>query len=203
MYFSSSSAIYGPHDKKLDIDGILDGVVKEKFKAIYLLGADEIDMSKLKNAFVIYQGHHGDIGASNADVVLPGAAYTEKNATYVNTEGRVQHSTLATFPPGDAKEDWAIIRALSDFLNIKLPYNNLHEVRERMSEINSIFRNIGIPKLADWGNFGTNKRVLSDDFNPHIKNYYMTDPIGRSSVTMAKCTNELTSVKLGKIPKNV
>ena len=99
-----------------DVAGILAGAGKGEIEVVYLLGADEIDMSKLGKAFVIYQGHHGDAGAHRADVILPGAAYTEKSATYVNTEGRVQRTTLAAFPPGDAREDWTIIRALSDVL---------------------------------------------------------------------------------------
>ena len=81
--------------------------------AAYLLGADEIDMSKLGSAFVIYQGSHGDAGAARADVVLPGSAYTEKSASYVNTEGRAQQTTKSAFAPGEAKEDWTIVRALS------------------------------------------------------------------------------------------
>ena len=97
-----------------DVAGILDGASKGEIDFVYLLGADEIDMTKLGKAFVVYQGTHGDAGAHRADVVLPGAAYTEKDGLYVNFEGRVQRAERAAFPPGDAKEDWAILRALSD-----------------------------------------------------------------------------------------
>ena len=105
--------------------GILAGAGRGEIEVVYLLGADEIDMAGLGKAFVIYQGHHGDAGAHRADVILPGAAYTEKNGTYVNTEGRVQLGRLAAFPPGDAREDWTIIRALSGLIGEALPYDNL------------------------------------------------------------------------------
>src|SRR5262249_52821217 len=96
-----------------DLGGILGGCKSGDIEVLYLLGADEIDASGLGSAFVIYQGHHGDRGAQRADVVLPGAAYTEKDGTYVNTEGRAQLARRAVFPPGDAREDWKILRALS------------------------------------------------------------------------------------------
>ncbi|HEX9446545.1 MAG TPA: NADH-quinone oxidoreductase subunit NuoG, partial [Dongiaceae bacterium] len=99
-----------------DVRGIMDGAQRGEIEIVYLLGADEIDMNRLGQAFVIYQGHHGDAGAHRADVVLPGAAYTEKDGTYMNTEGRTQLGQRAAFPPGEAKEDWAILRALSAVL---------------------------------------------------------------------------------------
>ncbi len=94
---------------------------------VFLLGADEIDIAP--GAFVVYIGTHGDRGAHRADVILPGAAYTEKSGIYVNTEGRVQMAARAGFPPGDAREDWAILRALSDLLGQKLPYDSLAALR--------------------------------------------------------------------------
>ena len=104
-----------------DVEGILAGVEAGEIEVVWLLGADEIDTSRLEKATVIYQGHHGDAGAHVADVVLPGAAYTEKDGTWVNTEGRVQLGRRAAFPPGEAREDWAIIRALSEALGKTLP----------------------------------------------------------------------------------
>ena len=95
---------------------MLDGAAKGEIDFVYLLGADEIDIAHLGRAFVVYQGSHGDAGAHHADVILPGAAYTEKDGIYVNIEGRVQHDRRAIFPPGEAKEDWTILRALSDVL---------------------------------------------------------------------------------------
>ena len=116
-----------------------------------LLGADEIDMAALGTAFVIYQGHHGDAGAHRADVILPGAAYTEKNGTYVNTEGRVQLGRLAGFPPGDAREDWTILRALSGALGRALPYDNLGELRRRLIEHNPVFAAVDQVEPAEMG----------------------------------------------------
>ncbi|MCK4940316.1 MAG: molybdopterin-dependent oxidoreductase, partial [Rhodospirillaceae bacterium] len=138
----------------MDAISILEGAQSGEIEIVYLLGADEIDTNRLGKAFVVYQGHHGDNGAHRADVILPGAAYTEKNATYVNTEGRVQQTRLATFPPGEAKEDWAIVRKLSDVLGHKLAFESLADVRERMVEINDIFETIDEVKPQKWKNFG-------------------------------------------------
>ena len=108
-----------------DVEAILDGAEKGDIEVVYLLGADEIEMEPLGSAFVIYQGSHGDRGAHRADVVLPGAAYTEKDAIYVNTEGRPQMTSRAVFPPGDAREDWTILRALSGVLKHPLTFDSL------------------------------------------------------------------------------
>ena len=115
-----------------DVAGILDGAAKGEIEVVYLLGADEIDTAKLGQAFVIYQGHHGDRGAHRADVILPGAAYTEKDGFYVNTEGRVQEAFRAVFPPGEAREDWTILRALSESLGKTLAFDNLSQLRARL-----------------------------------------------------------------------
>src|SRR5204863_4711437 len=106
-----------------DVTGILKGAATGDVGLVYLLGADELDMGALGSAFVVYQGHHGDAGANRADVILPGAAYTEKSGTWVNTEGRVQRGQRAVFPPGEAREDWAIVRALADAVGVKLPFD--------------------------------------------------------------------------------
>ena len=115
-----------------DIFDIIEGCRSGAIELLYLLGADELDFTDTGSAFVIYQGHHGDRGAARADVVLPGCAYTEKDATYVNTEGRVQLGRRAVFPPGEAREDWAIVRALSGALGRPLPFDSLHALRQRM-----------------------------------------------------------------------
>jgi NADH-quinone oxidoreductase subunit G len=171
-----------------DLDGILTGAEKGEIGVVYLLGADEIDMARLGKAFVIYQGHHGDAGAHRADVVLPGAAYTEKNATYVNTEGRVQRTQLAVFPPGDAKEDWSILRALSEVLGQKLPYDSLADIRKHLVEISSLFDAVGQVLPASWGPFGAEGTPSSEPLTSPIENFYMTDAISRASKTMAECT---------------
>jgi NADH-quinone oxidoreductase subunit G len=171
-----------------DVQGILDGAAKGEIPVVYLLGADEIDTSKLGRAFVIYQGHHGDAGAHRADVILPGAAYTEKNATYVNTEGRVQLGRLASFPPGEAREDWKILRALSDRLGKPLPYDTLGQVRRRLVKVNPVFGTLDQRLPAKWGPFGHAGEMGPEPFASPIANFYMTDPISRASPTMAECT---------------
>jgi len=182
-----------PAEGGLDTAGILNATLNGAIEVIYLLGADEIDMSRLGDAFVIYQGHHGDAGAHRADVVLPGSAYTEKNGTYVNTEGRVQIGRRAVFPPGDAREDWSIIRAISDALGKPLNYNDLQELRLEMREYCPTFSVIDSIEEQPWGAFGTTGNMSEDPFVLPVSNFYMTDPISRSSETMAKCTNAFVS----------
>jgi NADH-quinone oxidoreductase subunit G len=172
-----------------DVAGIVEGAGKGEIDVVYLLGADEIDTSKLGKAFVIYQGHHGDKGAHRADLVLPGAAYTEKNATYVNVEGRAQHARIAVFPPGEAKEDWKILRALSDALGAKLPYDTLSQLRARLAKASPVFAEIETAHpAAALGALGKAGNVDPAAFVSPIDNYYMTDPISRASATMAECT---------------
>ena len=171
-----------------DTDGILDGAGRGEIEVVYLLGADEIDMARLGGAFVVYQGHHGDAGAERADVVLPGAAYTEKNATYVNTEGRVQQARLAVSPPGDAREDWTVLRALSETLGRPLPYDDPAQLRRRLVEANGRFGDFDSIQPAPWGPFGADGPVAAAPFRFPIENFYMTDPISRASETMANCT---------------
>ncbi len=157
---------------------------------LFLLGADEIDIPQ--GAFVVYIGTQGDRGASRADVVLPGAAYPEKSSIYVNTEGRVQMAARASFPPGDAKEDWAILRALSDVLKHKLPYDSLQALRQALYKAYPHMMRIGqiatgnaadIQKLAALG--GTADKA---PFGPGIEDYYFTNAIARSSAVMAECS---------------
>ncbi|MDB5407032.1 MAG: NADH-quinone oxidoreductase [Rhodospirillales bacterium] len=171
-----------------DRDAILAGCESGEIGAVYLLGADEIDMSRLGRAFVVYQGHHGDAGAKRADVVLPGAAYTEKDGLYVNTEGRVQAARRAGFPPGEAREDWAILRALSDVLGHKLPYDSLRELRQRLMSAYPSFAEIDGIVAASWGAFGVEGAMEPVPFIYPIADFYLTDPISRASPTMAQCS---------------
>ena len=164
---------------------------------LWLLGADEFDTHAVgTGTFVVYQGHHGDRGAARADVILPGAAYTEKNGVYVNTEGRVQHAMMATTPPGDAREDWSILRAFSAAIGRPLPYDDLAAVREKLVEANPVFGRIGyLPRFgcSDRAAPAPGDAALGDaPFVSPIGNYYQTDPIGRASVTMAACTDVST-----------
>ncbi|MEC9368832.1 MAG: molybdopterin-dependent oxidoreductase, partial [Pseudomonadota bacterium] len=174
----------------LDVEGMVKAAGEGKLDAVYLLGADEIDMDALGKAFVIYQGSHGDKGAHRADVILPGAAYTEKSGTFVNTEGRPQMTARAVFPPGQAREDWAIVRALSGKLEMPLPFDNLNALRSRMYQaaphlaaLDSIApaSNDAIKALAKAGG-----KVTSKAFTPAIADFYLTNPIARASATMAQ-----------------
>ncbi|MBM3468553.1 MAG: NADH-quinone oxidoreductase subunit G [Alphaproteobacteria bacterium] len=179
-----------PQKGGLDTAGILGAAHNGKIKALYLLGADEIPMNELGNTFVIYQGHHGDKGAHRADVILPGAAYTEKSATYVNTEGRPQRTTQAILPPGQAKEDWRIIRALSEVLGHSLPYATGEDIQRRLIEVNIHFKNIDKITPSPWEiiPLGTPETLSQLAFQLPITNFYCTDPISRHSTTMAHCT---------------
>ncbi|MGO4724379.1 MULTISPECIES: NADH-quinone oxidoreductase subunit NuoG [unclassified Inquilinus] len=175
-----------------DVAGILDGATKGEIDFVWLLAADEIDTGRLGKAFVVYQGHHGDRGAHRADVILPGAAYTEKNATYVNTEGRVQQARMAVFPPGEAREDWKILRAASEALGRKLPYDSLREVRQRLVAVNPVFGATDSQAAGEWGAFGAEGAMASAPFVSAVQNFYMTDPVTRASETMAQCVDEIT-----------
>ncbi|KAF0138773.1 MAG: nuoG [Rhodospirillaceae bacterium] len=184
-----------PGEEGRAVAAILEGASKGEIGFVYLLGADEIDMAALGKAFVVYQGHHGDAGAQRADVILPGAAYTEKNALYVNTEGRVQGTRLAVFPPGEAREDWKIIRALSDVVGKPLPYDSLAGVRARLAAVDPAFAAIDqAPAAAPWGTFGSSTAAVTEaPFMSPVTNFYMTDPISRASRIMAECVESLNS----------
>jgi NADH-quinone oxidoreductase subunit G len=171
-----------------DVAGILDGCRGGDVEVLYLLGVDELDLADAGSAFVIYQGHHGDRGAARADVVLPGAAYTEKDGTYVNTEGRAQLGRRAVFPPGDAREDWTILRALSGVLGSPLAFNSLAELRQRMRGAHPTLGEIDIASKAAWGAFGTVGPIAATPFSYPIGDFYRTDPISRASPTMAECS---------------
>jgi NADH-quinone oxidoreductase subunit G len=176
-----------PGEGGRDVEGILAGAESGEIEAVYLLGADEIDTARLEKAFVIYQGHHGDRGADCADVILPGAAYTEKHALYVNTEGRAQRARLSHFPPGEAREDWKILRALSAALDKTLPYDTLEELRARLAEASPVFAAYDKIVPAAWGAFGTEGTVDAAAFATPIADFYRTDPISRASSNMAEC----------------
>lgn len=188
-------------------------------KVVYLLGADQLSAADIpSDAFVIYQGHHGDVGANLADVILPGCAYTEKNATFVNTEGRAQMTRAAVSAPGSAREDWAIVRALSEVVGKTLPYDDVHTLRERMAEIaphlgrygvaeRGAFPTLGLAAMetlttgaAPPKKRGSKKAVatVAGPFTAPIADFYLTDVISRSSPTMAKCSMAYTKPKLAQ-----
>jgi NADH-quinone oxidoreductase subunit G len=153
---------------------------------LFMLGADEIDVAP--GTFVVYQGTHGDRGAHRADVILPGATYTEKSGLYVNTEGRVQLADRANFPPGDAREDWSILRALSDVLGAKLPFDSLHALRQALYAAHPHFARIdaiepgSLSLPSDAGTMG------KAGFVNAVQDFYLTNPIARASAVMAECS---------------
>jgi NADH-quinone oxidoreductase subunit G len=166
---------------------------------LFNLGADEIEVAP--GAFVIYQGTHGDRGAHRADVVLPGAAYTEKSGTYVNTEGRVQLANRAAFAPGDAREDWAILRALSDVLGMRLPFDSLYALRQRLYAEHPHFASLDAIAPSDVA--GTVRELAGIGGNPSrepfvspIGDFYLTNPIARASGVMAECSALARGAKL-------
>ncbi|MBB3948325.1 NADH-quinone oxidoreductase subunit G [Rhizobium skierniewicense] len=159
---------------------------------LFLLGADEIDLSTKTAKLTVYIGSHGDAGAMAADVILPGAAYTEKSGIWVNTEGRVQMGNRAGFAPGEAREDWAILRALSDVLGHKLPFDSLSALRAQLYIAHPHFADAdeiavadvaGIEALANQG--GTLNKA---GFGSPVKDFYLTNPIARASAVMAECS---------------
>src|SRR4051794_20550100 len=181
-----------PGEGGRDVAGILEGAASGEIEVVVLIGADEIDTAPLGNAFVIYQGHHGDRGATVADVVLPGAAYTEKHATYVNTEGRPQRAKLAVFPPGDAKEDWKILRALSEVLGRTIRLDTLAQVRGRMAGLAPHLAAIDQIEHAAWGEFGAGDGTSDKaSFGSPVQNFYLTNPISRASAIMRDCVAEI------------
>jgi NADH-quinone oxidoreductase subunit G len=183
-----------PQAGGLDTPGMIAAAAKGKLDVLYLLGADEIDLPEAGSAFVIYQGSHGDRGAHRADVILPGAAYTEKSATYVNTEGRAQMTERAVFPPGDAKEDWAIIRALSAEAGHTLPYDTLGALRAamyktapqlaRLGTVGGAVEKVGSDTLAALAK--TTGSIGSEPFASAVRDFYLTNPIARASAVMAE-----------------
>jgi NADH-quinone oxidoreductase subunit G len=171
-------------------DGGIKALAKKKPKIAFFLGADEVDYSLFADTFKVYVGHHGDAGAHAADVILPGAAYTEKSGTYVNLEGRVQRGERAVFPPGDAREDWAIFRALSQVIGHRLPFDSLHALRVEMAKAVPALGQLG---LADYGwSEPKLSAIVSGKIADYpIKDFYLTNAICRASPTMQRCSSEL------------
>lgn len=176
-----------PQNGGKDVAAMLGGT-----EVLFLLGADELDLSRAGEAFVVYVGTHGDAGAHRADVILPAAAYTEKSGTYVNTEGRVQMTNRAGFAPGEAREDWAILRALSDVLGKRLPFDSLAQLRARLyGDCPHLARIDGIQPgdPAEIGRLAALTGELTKaGFASPVKDFYFTNPIARASAVMAECS---------------
>jgi NADH-quinone oxidoreductase subunit G len=178
----------------LDARGMLAAAGQGGLDVLFLMGADELNARAIgPDTFVVYMGTHGDAGASRADVILPAAAYTEKPGTWVNTEGRVQISPRVVFPKGEAREDWAILRALSERLGAKLPYDTVGELREKLISDHPTFGQVDyVPAGAplDLSQVGAAGETSSEPLRSPIANFYMTNPIARASLTMAECSAE-------------
>jgi NADH-quinone oxidoreductase subunit G len=176
-----------PGEGGLDVAGML---APGALDVLFLLGADEIEVPA--GAFVVYQGTHGDKGAHRADVILPGSAYTEKSGTYVNTEGRVQMTDRATFPPGDAREDWAILRALSAALGKTLPFDSLVGLRKALYGAHPHFAALDRLDPADASGLGAlaelGGKADKAGFVSTVADFYQTNPIARASAVMAECS---------------
>jgi NADH-quinone oxidoreductase subunit G len=164
-------------------------LVNAKPKVVLSLGADEVDYTRFAGSMIVYMGHHGDKGAHAADVILPGAAYTEKAGTYVNTEGRVQFADKAVFAPGDAREDWTILRALADAFGVSVGFDSFEDLRFAMI---SAVPALGIEGLADYGSaLPAGGGSASGAIAYPIQDFYMTNPIARASAVMQRCSAEL------------
>jgi NADH-quinone oxidoreductase subunit G len=161
-------------------------------KLLFLLGADEADLAPFADSFKVYLGHHGDRGAHAADVILPGAAYTEKHGIHVNLEGRVQYSEKAVDPPGDARADWSILRALSDALGKPLPFDSFGALRQKLFADYPAFAQPGLVSFA-WAppKMPAAKLAKGTKIAYPIKDFYLTNPIARSSPTLQRCSAEL------------
>ena len=180
-----------PSGKGVCTKDIMKKAKNGEIEVVFLLGADEYDMSEFGDAFVVYIGSHGDAGAHRADVILPAAAYSEKSATYVNTEGRVQVTTRAIFPPNEAKEDWAIIRALSDKVGVILPFDSLTQLRAEIYKSYPHLAQIDEIPVADIGALKKKAKIAAKikniDFKSAVNNFYLTNPIARASKVMGEC----------------
>jgi NADH-quinone oxidoreductase subunit G len=169
--------------------GGLADIEAAKPQVVLLLGADEMPADRLSGAFKIYIGHHGDAGARQADLVLPGAAYSEKHGTYVNTEGRVQRGEKGAFPPGDAREDWTIFRAVSELLGAPLPFDTFGQLRAAMVADHPQLGTEGLLKLK-WAPPKLDAKVSGPVAYP-IEDFYLTNAITRASPTMHTCSEEI------------
>jgi NADH-quinone oxidoreductase subunit G len=190
-----------PSQTGYNTDKILTACQQREIQLVYLLGIDKIPKEKFEEAFIIYQGHHGDIGAAGADIILPGCAYTEKTATYVNTEGRAQRGLQAVSPPGEAKEDWKIITALSHALEEKLnslqqkplSYISLEDIQQDLEKCHPAFQHLFQIVKTPWHPLphypsGTLSQNLLTTI---IDNFYVTNTICRHSLTMLACVREI------------
>lgn len=177
---------------KIDADNILEKAFNKEIKAVYLLGVDDIDLSKLANCFVIYQGSHGENGVQFADVILPAAAYTEKEATFVNIESRPQLTSRAIFPPKNAQDDWKIIADLAKVLKQDLGFNCIDSLREIMIKTNAVFANYDIAAKHSWiASKVVDNTIQSREISAKSDDFFNSNVIARLSRILNSCKNEL------------
>ena len=183
-----------PHDEKYNSQNMAKS---KEIDLLFLLDADEVDA---ENKYKIYIGSHGDKGASNADIVLPGACYTEKNGLFMNTEGRLQEINRAVFPPGDARDNWKIIIELSKRLKKSLKYVNLEDVRADLRKEYPVFTKINQIENSSFQDlerlFDQKQKLSSDILSNTISDYYLTNSIARSSKVMAECSMQKNSIEI-------
>ena len=181
------------------VNKIFDEDLEKKLKeeialnkpVVFLLGLDEIHPRSLEGSFVVYCGHHGDVNAQHANIILPTPAYTEKSSTFMNIEGRTIQTSRCHNPLGDAKEEWKIFRVLSDLLNCNIEFNNLNDVRKKLINENNNFLAILEINNSSTLSFSSKEQIKNQNLSYNINNFYMNDSISRSSETMANCTNEI------------
>ena len=181
------------------VNKVFDGDIEQKLKeeidlnkpVVFLLGLDEINPKSLVGSFVVYFGHHGDVNAQYANIILPTPAYTEKSSTFMNIEGRTIQTSRCHNPLGDAKEEWKIFRVLSDLLNCDIKFNNLNDVRKKLINENNNF--LALFEINNSSNlsFSSKKDIKDQNVFYNIDNFYMNDSISRASITMANCTHEI------------
>ena len=176
-------------------DEDLENKLKEEIvlnkPVVFLLGLDEINPKSLEGSFVVYCGHHGDVNAQHANIVLPTPAYTEKSSTFMNIEGRTIQTSRCHNPLGEAKEEWKIFRVLSDLLNCDIQFNNLNDVRKKLINENKNF--LALLEINNSSNlsFSSKQEIKNQNLSYNISNFYMNDSISRASETMANCTHEI------------
>ena len=190
---STDAATVGSFD--LDIidtsNKLLDNLKENKFEIVYLLGQDNLDFKK-KNEFVIYQGSHGDKGAEIADIILPGAAFTEQSGYYANLEGKIQKAYKASYPPGNAKEDWQVINDLAEMMNNRKLFNDKDELEISMFNYLKLKKEKKIPNLT---NEIEQHSFENENLTVKFKDYYFSNVIARSSKTMIECNNSKIDLK--------
>jgi len=190
---STNASTVGSFDLGLvdETNKVLDDLMKNKFEIVYLVGQDNLDFIK-KDEFIIYQGSHGDKGAEIADIILPGGAYTEQSAHYTNLEGKIQKAFKASYPPGDAKEDWQIINEIAETMNNRKLFNDKEELES------SMFNYLNLKKdkqKENWTNNSDQKEFENEDLKVELREYYFSNVIAKASKTMIDCNNSKIEIK--------